>query len=331
MMFDSPKGKFPPNLQRIRLGTRGSALAQRQAALAAEALRSVQPLLEIDVRIITTTGDRVTDVPLSQMVAASGGQGVFTSNLEMALIAGEIDIAIHSLKDLPTEITPETLLGAVLERENVADVLISRDGHWLETLPHGATVGTSSTRRAAQLWRKRPDLYQRDLRGNVDTRVSKALAVDGDYDAVVLAAAGLSRLGKLNVASEILSLDTMLPAPGQAAIAIQCRDETVWRDLLIQIDHYATRIAVSAERAFLRGLGGGCAVPVAAYGEFADGMLSLRGRVLSPDGLQQIESTNSALIGAYAADAVTQAEAVGLRLAEGLLELGAESLMRMMP
>jgi hydroxymethylbilane synthase len=317
--------------QVIRLGTRGSALAQRQAALAAEVLRTVQPQLEIDVRIITTTGDRVTNVPLPEMVAASGGQGVFTSSLEAALAAGEIDIAVHSLKDMPTKITSGTIIGAVLERENAADVLISRDGYLLESLPEKAVIGTSSRRRAAQLWRKRPDLYQRDIRGNIDTRINKALAEDGEYAAIVLAAAGLARLGRLEVAAEFLPLDTMLPAPGQAALAIQCRDETVWRELLAQIDHYPTRLAVTAERAFLHGLGGGCALPIAAYGEYTDGRLSLRGRVLSPDGQQQIESANSLAIEAASDDGVFQAEAVGLILAEGLLELGAANLMRMMP
>jgi hydroxymethylbilane synthase len=315
----------------LRLGTRGSALAQKQASLAAEALRSVQPQLQIDIQIISTMGDRVTNVPLPEMVTATGGQGVFTSSLEAALMAGEIDIAVHSLKDMPTEITAGTVIGAVLERENVADVLISRGGYSLENLPEKAVVGTSSRRRAAQLWRKRPDLYQRDLRGNIDTRIRKALDVEGEYDAIVLAAAGLVRLDRLDVAAQILSLDTMLPAPGQAALAIQCRDDAVWRDLLALIDHRPTRLAVTAERSFLRGLGGGCALPVAAFGEYSDGSLSLRGRVLSPDGLQQIDSTHTIAVEAESKDAVIQAESTGLVLAERLLELGAANLMRMMP
>lgn len=319
-MTDRPVSPF-------RLGTRGSVLAQRQTTLVAEALRRVHPTLEIEVRIITTLGDRVTHVPLPEMVETGGGQGVFTSALEEALLAGEIDAAVHSLKDMPTILISGTVIGAVLERENPADALISRHGLALAALPEGAAVGTSSRRRAAQLLRVRPDLRLRDVRGNVDTRIQKALDADGGYDAIILAMAGLSRLGRLEAVTEILPLEVMLPAPGQAAVAVQCHSDSAWGDLLAGVSHAGTEIAVTAERAFLRGLGGGCALPIAAYGHYDGGQLALHGRVLSPDGRQQIEAQQVFPISPDTSDRTQQAEAAGLMLADRMLESGAAELL----
>src|SRR5690242_17393930 len=245
----------------VWLGTRGSKLARWQTDHVREALLRAWPALEAQTRIITTQGDRTLDQPLP----AIGGKGVFTAELEEALLRGEIDLAVHSLKDLPTTQTPGLTIGAILERADPRDALISREGHTLATLPQGATVGTSSSRRRAQLLHIRPDLHIRDLRGNVDTRIAKALDPDGPYDAIVLALAGVQRLGRAEVVGEMISLETLLPAPGQGALAVQCRDDEESRALLASLNQAPTALHVTAERAFLAGLGGGCAVPVAAY------------------------------------------------------------------
>jgi hydroxymethylbilane synthase len=272
------------NMQTIRLGTRGSALARWQTEHIRDLLLQVWPDAQTEIRIFTTQGDKALDTPLPLV----GGKGVFTAELEAALREGTIDLAVHSLKDLPTEAMPGLTIGAVPERGDAADALISRRGYTLDTLPDGAAVGTSSRRRAAQLLRRRPDLRIFDIRGNVDTRVRKALSEDGPYDAILLAKAGLERLGLLNVISQTIPFEYMLPAPGQAALAVQCRDEADSLDLLRPIHHLETALAVTAERAFLAGLGGGCAVPIAAYAQFADGF-QLTGRVCSPDGSQTVE------------------------------------------
>lgn len=270
---------------RIRLGTRGSALARRQAAEVEARLRTFWATIEIETIVITTKGDQITDKPLSQL----GGDGVFTNAVEASLRTGEIDIAVHSLKDLPTASPSGIVIGAIPPRADARDVLISRDGYTVDTLPHGATVGTSSRRRAAQLRYHRRDLQTADIRGNVDTRLSKAHDPQGIYGAILLARAGLDRLDRTDAITETLSFDIMLPAPGQAALAVQCRDEATWRDILRPIDDEATNTAVTAERAFLSGLGGGCSLPVGAYGQVENGMLNLRGRVTAFDGSAQID------------------------------------------
>lgn len=273
----------------VRIGTRGSALAQRQTAIVADLLRAAWPGLKIEIQIISTYGDQVTDVPLPQM----GGEGVFTNTLEIALRAGQIDVAVHSLKDLPVVPAPGVVIGAVPERANPADALVSRGGYGIETLPSGATVGTCSRRRAAQLRYLRPDIQTLDIRGNVDTRIAKAHAVDGSFDAIVLACAGLERLGRTEAISEVLSLDSVLPAPGQAALGVQCRDEEQWKKLLRPVNHLMTEVAVTAERAFLSALGGGCSLPVAAYAHIQENNLNLVGRVIAPDGSSQIQAQQS--------------------------------------
>lgn len=212
----------------VRLGTRGSALARWQTNQVRDLLQHAWPELDVSVEVIATHGDRALDAPL----ALIGGKGVFTAELEMALRERAIDFAVHSLKDLPTEPSPGLVIGAIPARANAQDVLISKAGYTLETLPRGATIGTSSRRRAAQLLHRRPDLRITDLRGNVDTRIRKALDPGGVYDAVVLALAGVERLGQQHAVSETLPVETLLPAPGQGALAVQCRDEPAARALL---------------------------------------------------------------------------------------------------
>jgi len=299
----------------VRLGTRGSALSRQQTAQVAALLQAAHPDLHVEAVIITTQGDRVLDKPLALL----GGKGVFTAELEAALRREQIDFAVHSLKDLPTDTPDDLPLGAIPARADPADVLISRAGFTLTTLPKGASVGTSSRRRAAQLLHLRPDLKIIDIRGNVDTRIGKALAESGDYAAILLAYAGLERLGRLNAISQRLSLDEMLPAPGQGALAVQCRDEAASLDLLAPIQHSQTTAAVSAERAFLAGLGGGCSLPIAAYAMIDGAMLRLRGRVNSPDGTQQIDVS--------ANGSAANAEQIGYQLADQALARGAAALL----
>jgi hydroxymethylbilane synthase len=265
-----------------------------------DALQGIYPDLECEERVITTQGDRILDKPLPEI----GGKGLFTQELESELLSGAVHCAVHSLKDLPVESVEGLIIGCTPIRGEVRDALISRDRFTLATLPPKAVVGTSSLRRAAQLLAARPDLRTESLRGNVDTRLRKAR--EGRYDAIVLAGAGLVRLGLENHISDWLSLDLMLPAPGQGALAVQCRaDDRTTLNLLAPLDDPATRRAVTAERAFLSGLGGGCAVPVAAYAEtvLRPPLLGIRlaGLVASPDGQKVIrvggEGTDPLLLG----------------------------------
>ncbi len=302
-------------LTRLLFGTRGSDLALWQTRHVIDLLRAAHPDLKLDYEIIQTHGDRVLDTPLPLV----GGKGVFTAELEAALREGRIDCAVHSLKDLPTESPAGLTIGAIPERANPADVLVSRSGYTLATLPEGARIGTSSTRRAAQLLHQRPDLRLLDIRGNVDTRVRKALDPQGDYDAILLAYAGLDRLGRADVITQVLDVGDLLPAPGQGAIAVQTRDEADLLDALAPIHHAETALAVTAERAFLAGLGGGCAVPVAAYAQWRGDQLFLRGRVSSPDGAQQID-VDLTVPG-------NDAAAAGATLAQRALALGAQTLL----
>ena len=271
---------------KLIFATRPSALALWQTRWVIQALKKIHPHLECEEEIITTQGDKILDKPLPEI----GGKGLFTQELESELLSGLVHCAVHSLKDLPVENPPGLTIGCIPVRGEVRDALISRNGYTLATLPQGASVGTSSLRRAAQLLALRPDLRTESLRGNVDTRLRKAM--DGQYDAIVLAGAGLTRLGLDSYVTEWRSLDTMLPAPGQGALAVQCRfsDEGTL-NLLDALDDVPTRKAVTAERAFLRGLGGGCAVPVAAYAETRkqSSVISLTGLVISEDGMRSIK------------------------------------------
>ncbi len=299
----------------IVIGTRGSALAQWQARFVEQALKRLHPELEIEVRIIKTSGDKDQVRPLAEL----GGLGVFTKEIENALLNREIDLAVHSLKDLPTETAEGLMLAAIPEREDARDCLVSRHGVGLEQLPPGARVGTSSARRGAQVLALRRDLQVVPLRGNVDTRLRKAQTQD--YDAVVLAAAGITRLGRASEITQYLSFDAVLPDPGQGALAIEIRaDDSALARLLAGLDHAPTRAAVTAERAFLRALGGGCRMPIGAYAEIRNAQLVLQGMVGALDGSRRVCGEISG--------APARAEPLGAELAGRLLREGAAEILR---
>ena len=298
---------------KLIFATRPSALARWQTAHIIRLLQDAWPGLECSEHIITTSGDRILDRPLPEI----GGKGVFTSELETALLSGEVHAAVHSLKDLPVDDTAGIAVAAIPERDSAFDVLISASGQTLANLPESARVGTSSPRRAAQLLAHRPDLTIFPLRGNVDTRVRKVM--DGEYDAIVLAYAGLSRLGLQAHIAETFALDVMLPAPGQGALAVQCRaDDTETLKLLAAIHDPMTAAAVNAERAFLAGLGGGCSLPVGAFAQKNNGQIILTGAVISADGKQAIRLS--------AVD--KEPRKLGERLAQLVLERGAADLLK---
>jgi hydroxymethylbilane synthase len=272
----------PPRPAAVVLGTRASPLARTQTELVVALLRSAWPELRCEVRILDTAGDRTqaSGEPLPEI----GGKGLFTEELERALRDGEIDLAVHSLKDLPTEDAEGVVVGAVTAREDVRDCLV---GGTLESLPRGAVVGTSSLRRAAQLRAARPDLEVRSIRGNVDTRVRKVQ--QGEVDATLLAAAGIRRLGLEEHVAEWLEPDVMLSAPGQGALAIQCRAGDPVLELVEAVDDSAARAETSAERSFLAALGAGCAAPVAALAVVTrTPRVRLEGLVAAVDGGQMV-------------------------------------------
>jgi hydroxymethylbilane synthase len=293
---------------KITFATRPSALARWQTTWVSQRLQSAWPDLECEEQVITTRGDRILDRPLPEI----GGKGLFTQELENELLAGRVQAAVHSLKDLPVLDPPGLVVGAVPERADARDVLIAAGGCTLDSLPDGARVGTSSLRRSAQLLALRPDLRIESLRGNVDTRVRKALA--GEYDAIVLAGAGLLRLGLESAVSQWLPLEVMLPAPGQGALAVQCRqDDAKTLALLAAVDHHSSRQAAEAERFFLQFLGGGCSLPVGASAVHSEAGITLIGLAASPDGKRMIRLTASG----------QDPQQVGRALAEQMLAQGA--------
>lgn len=308
-----------------RLGTRGSTLARWQTRHICNLLQDAYRELEVEIEVIHTSGDQMLDLPLPQI----GGKGVFTAELETALHRRSIDIAVHSLKDLPTEPPHGLAIGAIPLRATPADMLVSRHGYTLETLPEGATVGTSSQRRRAQLLYRRPDLRIIDIRGNITTRIRKALDASSIYDAVVLAQAGLERLEYSDETGQVIPCEEMLPAPGQGALGVQCRNETEWLTLLADINHRETWLAVTAERAFLRGLGGGCSMPIAAHAQFEREALSLVGRVCALDGHTQLTLRAGVDIpnDLDSDQAHARAERAGLDLAQSALQQGAMSIL----
>jgi hydroxymethylbilane synthase len=298
----------------LRLGTRSSALARWQTRHVAARLAALRAA-PCELVPITTAGDRDTATPLP----AIGGKGVFTEELERALRDGAIDAAVHSLKDVPVEPEPGLTLVILGPRADAREALIAARPVTLATLPPGATVGTCSTRRAAQLLAARPDLTIAPLRGNVDTRVRKALG--GDYDAILIAAAGVDRLGGglPDVVRERLPFEVMLPAPGQGALAVQCRaDDAVTRAMLDALADADVTAAVTAERAFLLALGGGCDAPIAAWAAARRGCVALTGLVASPDGRRVVReetigpARDAAEVGARLAAAVRAAGAAEL-------------------
>jgi hydroxymethylbilane synthase len=269
------------------IGTRGSPLALAQAQQVRDRLAAAHAIDTDAIRleVIRTTGDTIRDRPLTEV----GGKGLFTKEIEEALITGAIDLAVHSAKDMPTFLPPELRIGAVLEREDARDVFISHKAKTLADLPEGARVGTASLRRQALVKRVRPDLAVVPMRGNVETRLRKLAA--GEVDAIVLALAGLKRLGLADAATAVLSIDEFLPAVGQGIIAIEARgDDERMLDLLRAVSHSATAAALTAERAFLAVLEGSCRTPIAGHAAVAGGRLAFRGLIAKPDGSEVLEA-----------------------------------------
>lgn len=292
--------------------TRPSALARWQTQSVISELKAQWPDLTCSERIITTQGDRVLDKPLPEI----GGKGLFTYELELAILERRVDAAVHSLKDLPTVDIPGLIVDIYPQRADVRDVWICPQGYRLDDLPAGSVVGTSSTRRSAQLLAYRSDLKVESIRGNVDTRIRKA--VEGQYDAIILAAAGVNRLGLDQHITHYLPFEVMMPAPGQGALGIQYRaGDAETQQFLKAIDHTPTRLAVKAERAFLSAFGGGCSLPVGAYASVDGDSIQLEGVVTAPDG--------SRVLRASAAGA--EAQSLGETLARKLITEGAGSLL----
>lgn len=300
--------------KQVVIGTRASKLALWQTHFVADALRAAVPGIFVSVRHIMTTGDKILDVPLAKI----GGKGLFTKEIETALLNGEIDLAVHSLKDMPTELPPGLTLSAITARTDPQDAFVSNQYSSLDALPPGARVGTSSLRRTAQILCYRPDLDIKSLRGNVDTRLRKLDC--GEYDAIILAAAGLKRLGLSDRIRQALPPEICLPAVGQGALAIETRaeDDTVI-GLVRCLEDTATRYAVTAERAFLRVLEGGCQAPVGVYGQVQADSLRLDAVILSPDGKRRIQDTIDG-------SSVRAAE-LGQALARRMLEAGGEAIL----
>jgi hydroxymethylbilane synthase len=298
----------------IRIATRKSALALWQAEHVAARLRALAPGRTVELVPLTTEGDRNLDISL----AAAGGKGLFIKELEVALVEDRADLAVHSMKDVPVLLAPEFVIGAVLEREDPRDAFLSVKYPDFEALPKGARVGSSSLRRQAQLLHKRPDLRVKPLRGNVDTRLRKLQ--EGQHDAIVLAVAGLKRLGLSSAITAVLDPALTLPAVTQGIIGMECRmEDAETRALLGRLNHAESWTQMLAERALSRGLSGSCNLPLAGHAVLEGGMLSMTGRVASPDGTRLLE--------AAVQGPATEAETLGLRLAQALLAQGAGEIL----
>jgi hydroxymethylbilane synthase len=295
----------------LRIGSRGSQLALWQANHIASLLRANGHHVEIE--IIRTTGDKIADIALSQV----GTKGMFTKEIEEALAEGRVHLAVHSLKDLPTEVPPGFELAAITRREDARDVLLSRQHHALAQLPQGARMGTSSLRRQAQLRALRPDLEIHPLRGNVDTRLRKLES--GEYDGIILAAAGLRRLGRTELVREFIPTETLCPAAGQGALGIEIRKgDADTRQHLLFLEDAAARSATTCERALLHRLGGGCQVPIGALAEVRGEHLHLTAVVAHPDGSQVLREAQSD----------TNSESLATKVAKALLARGAEAILQ---
>ena len=301
-------------LQKLIIGSRGSQLALYQAHWVKEKIEQKHPEISVAIEIIKTSGDIIVDAPLNKI----GGKGIFTKEIEEALLARKIDLAVHSMKDLPTALPEGLCLGAIPQREDVRDAFLSNQFESIDTLPASARVGTSSLRRQSQLLLIRKDLQIVNLRGNLDTRIRKL--DEGQYDAILLACAGLVRLGLSHRIKQRIPIDLLCPAVGQGALGIEVRekDESGLAALDELHDQEAAR-AVYAERAFLQRLGGGCQVPIAAHAWEADGNLQMLGVVANLDGSNIYRSNDQAPL--------AQAELLGTRLAEKLLSLGAQEIV----
>jgi hydroxymethylbilane synthase len=302
----------------LRLGTRGSALARAQSDLVRRALEDRHPGLRVDIVVIRTSGDAEEPSRVRGPLPAAGLKGLFVKEIEEALLAGAIDLGVHSMKDMPARLAPGLAIGAVPARAPAHDVLVGGDATGLQGLRRGARVGTGSVRRRAQLLARRPDLDVVPLRGNVDTRLRRWR--EGDFDALVLAAAGLARLGIVEPAARPLSPEEFLPPVGQGALALECRaDDAVTHARLAALDDPPTAAAVAAERAFLAGLGGDCNTPLAGHATVMGNALLLRGLVTDVDGRHRLEDV--------ARGAAGDAERVGAALAERLLAAGAAAIL----
>jgi len=300
-------------VKHLRIGTRGSLLAKWQAEYVRKQLFQLAGV-EAEIVIIKTSGDRLQQSALTQI----GGKGIFIKELEDALLEEAIDVAVHSVKDIPTDTPSRLSFPAVCRRDDVRDCLVSANGAALADLRRGARVGTGSLRRQAQLRHIRPDLDVRDLRGNVDTRLRKVES--GEYDAVVLAKAGLDRLGCTHRISEVLSPDVCMPAVGQGAIAVECRaNDTHSADVLEKLDHAETRTAIMAERALLSAIQGGCQVPLGAWARLERAELVLDACVCSVDGVHYVKQRATA--------PPEQARALGEHMARVLIDAGAQSIL----
>jgi hydroxymethylbilane synthase len=298
-------------MSRLRIGSRGSQLALWQANHISALLRDRGFAVELE--IIKTTGDKITDVALAKV----GTKGMFTKEIEEALADGRVDLAVHSLKDLPTEMQPGFEIAAITRRENPRDVFVSSNYADIESLPSNARVGTSSLRRQAQLKALRADLDIYPLRGNVDTRLRKLNS--GEYDAIILAAAGVTRLGLTAMVKQIIPAEVMCPAAGQGALGIEIRlgDEVTRRQLAF-LDDAASRATTTAERALLNKLGGGCQVPIGAFAEIHDGRLHLQGVVANPDGSQVLREARDG----------HDPEKLGAELGDSLLRKGGDAILQ---
>jgi len=300
---------------RLVLGTRGSKLAVCQSEWVQARLKELAPDVDVTLRRIQTSGDKILDVPLAKI----GGKGLFVKEIEEALLRGDIDLAVHSMKDVPAELQPGLALLCVPRREDPRDALISRDARSFKDLPRGARIGTSSLRRQAQLLRARPDFKIEMLRGNLDTRLRKLR--EGQYDAIVLAAAGLRRLGWAQEITELLDFDICLPAIGQGALGIEGReDDDVVRSLLSGLEHHETRTTVLAERALLRRLQGGCQVPIAAHASISGARLSIDALVAGLDGKDIVRER--------AEGTAEEAESLGVRVGERVLARGGDKILQ---
>lgn len=303
----------------LRIGTRGSALALWQANHVRDRLAKLHGI-ESEIVRIRTSGDNFATSSISQLNTESGMKGVFIKEIEDALLAGTVDLAVHSMKDVPTEIPAGLVFAAITKREDARDCLISHNGRLLAHLPPGARVGTSSLRRQAQLRHFRSDLETADLRGNVDTRLKKLAA--GEYDAIVLAMAGVNRLGAASQVTQVLGPEIMLPAVGQGALGIETRaDDRETSQFAASLDDAETRPCVTAERALLRELEGGCQIPLGAFARPQASEIFLEAAVFSPDGKEFVRGEDRG--------PAANAEEIGKRLARSLIERGADRILRL--
>ncbi|MDR3557304.1 MAG: hydroxymethylbilane synthase [Syntrophobacteraceae bacterium] len=301
-------------MELVRIATRGSMLALRQSGMMKAALEKFWPEIRFELQIIKTTGDKITSVPLARV----GGKGLFVKEIEDALLDGSADLAVHSMKDVPADLPEGLVIAALPEREDPRDALIIREGKSIADLRECSIIGTSSLRRAAQMRSLRSDFEIRDLRGNLDTRLRKL--DEGLFDVIILAAAGLNRMGWQERASVLMDPVAFIPAVGQGALAIETRAEDARiRRLLVPLDHFETAVAVGAERSLLLELGGGCQVPIGGYARIVENKVELCGLVASLDGGQMFRAVRSAPL----EDAV----ALGQRVAAELLDQGARQIL----